>query len=192
VELLFVLLISAVLGFLATPSFGRLTEGAAVSKGQSALRMAIELARSEAIARASRAGVCRSPNANAPAPTCDDAAAGPIAARDWAAGWIVYAKGVGNAAPTFEAGDTLVRRQPSLATGSARGRVALWAPTAGALVFDWNGLRSAGPQGSFLIDWAPTGAVRPATALSPRARCLVLGATGRVDSVTPSSGACPA
>lgn len=191
VELLVVLAITAVLALIATPSFSRFTQGAAVSQGQAGLRASLELARSEAIARATRAGVCRSTNANTAAPVCDDAAAGGIAAQDWSSGWIVYAKAAGNAGAVFEAGDVLVRRQPTLAGVAGRGRVALWAPDVGPVVFDWNGLRRSGPQGSFLVDWGPTTTTRPAAARSARATCVLFGPTGRIDVSNPVAGACP-
>jgi prepilin-type N-terminal cleavage/methylation domain-containing protein len=191
VELLTVMLVMALLGMLALPSLSGFSAGASVSGSHSALRASIELARSEAITRALRVAVCRSGNANEAAANCSDAAQAGFAARDWAVGWIVYAKGAGNSADVFEAGDLLLQRTPTRQSRQQAARATLWAPADGAIVFDWNGLRTSGLTGTFLIDWGAQVAARPANARFDRAICLHVNVAGRVDSRSPVNGACP-
>jgi prepilin-type N-terminal cleavage/methylation domain-containing protein len=191
VELLTVMLVMSVLMLFALPSFSTFSAGASVSSAQSALRSSIELARSEAITRSSRVGICRSANANLNTPSCNDAAQDGYAARDWSVGWIVYAKGPGNPGATFEPGDVLLQRAPHRAMGPQVGRATIWAPGDGSIVFDWNGLRSAGLSGSFLVDWGSTASARPSASDSPRANCLLVNIAGRVDSSKPVGGVCP-
>lgn len=189
IELLVVMAISAILIAVALPSFQGFAQSSGIQSGRAALRGAIELARSEALARSARVALCRSTTANDATPACSTTDANGFGGNDWAAGWIVYAKAPANTAAIFETGDTVVRRQPALAAAGDARRLTVWAPANGALVFDWNGLRTAGLTGAFLIDWG-AGTTRPATATSPRALCLGVNVAGRLEATDPASGVC--
>lgn len=191
VELLTVVAIAAVLTAAAVPSFNRFLVSARVSEAESALRGAIELARSEAVVRSTRVGVCRSATANAAAPGCTAAAAGGYGGNDWAIGWLVYAKAPANAADAFEANDVVIRRQAALSDRPAGPRVMIWAPTGNPVVFGWNGVRAAGPVGSFALDFGPASSSAPATLVSGLASCVGVNVVGRVDVAKPAAGVCP-
>ncbi len=190
IELLTVIAVTAILAASAIPMFERIIADSRVVEAANTLRSALEFARSEATVRASRVGVCRSANANGPAPSCSGAAAGTFGAGDWAAGWMVYAKADANAGDDFEAGDVLIRRQGPLGTTTAGTRAMLWAPGPGTIVFNWNGVRIAGPVGAFAIDHGTPVAARPTPLLSERASCLAVNAAGRLGSARPVAGVC--
>jgi hypothetical protein len=136
-------------------------------------------------------GVCRSANANDLAPTCTAGMAGGFGAADWAAGWIMYAKTAPNVADQFEANDVLIRRQPALADGASGGsRVMIWAPAAAPIVFDWNGMRAAGPVGTFAIDFGPPLTAQPGSLQIDIARCLGVNVIGRLEARKSVSGVC--
>ena len=185
-----VIAIVAILAAIGMPSLEPMMASARISSAGSALRSGLELARSEAMTRGGRAGVCRSANSNAATPTCDDTASGSFGAGDWAAGWIVFVLAETNATDTFQAGDLLVRRQPPLAP-STEARAMVWAPAAGAFVYGWNGVRVAGPVGSFSIDHGAPVSARPSTLASHLASCLQVNVVGRLESRRSASGACP-
>jgi type IV fimbrial biogenesis protein FimT len=190
IESLIVIAIVAILAAIGVPSLEPMMAGARISAAGSALRSGLELARSEAMTRGGRAAACRSTDSNAAAPTCSDAAAGAFGAGDWAAGWIVYAKAAANVADTFEAGDQLVRRQPPLAA-AVEARAMVWAPAAGPVVYGWNGVRLAGPVGSFSIDHGAPVSSRPSPLASHQGSCVLLNVVGRVDQQRTVSGVCP-
>jgi len=190
VELLVVMAISAILAAAAIPSFNRFTTASRLSEASSALRGAIELARSEAIARAARVGVCRSVDPNAATPACSTVAAGAYPAGDWASGWIVYEKAPANAGDAFEAGDTVIRRQQPLAPGANGARAVIWAPANGALVYNWNGVRAAGPVGAFALDFGVASLSSRTALLSDQAVCLGVNVVGRVQQLKSVSGVC--
>lgn len=191
VELLTVIAIVAILAAAAVPSLQRFAAGSRINEAGSGLRSAIELARSEAIARAGRAAVCRSLNANDASPTCSAVAGSGFGAIDWASGWIVYAKAGANAGDTFEAGDVVVRRQAPFAAGSGAARVTIRSPGAAPLVFGWNGVRTAGPIGTFVVDYGPATESPAATLRADQGTCLALNVVGRIDVVRAVSGVCP-
>jgi len=191
IELLTVIAIVAILAGTAVPGMQRFAAASRVSDASSALRSALETARSEASTRALRVGVCRSPNANAVLPTCSGAAAGGFGGTDWSAGWIMYAKTAPNVADQFENGDVLIRRQPAFADGaSGAARVMIWSPAAEPMVFEWNGMRVAGPVGAFAIEFGPPTAAQPATLTSDVSRCLGVNVVGRLEARKPVSGLC--
>jgi type IV fimbrial biogenesis protein FimT len=191
VELLAVIAIVAILTAVAVPGLQNFAAGSRIAEAGSNLRGAIELARSEAIARAGRAAVCRSLNPNSATPACSVAAGDGFGAIDWASGWIVYAKTGNNAADMFEAGDAIVRRQAPFAPGDGVARATIRSPGAAPLVFGWNGVRAAGPIGTFSIDYGPSTPAPPATLRADRGTCLSLNVVGRIDAVRPVSGVCP-
>jgi type IV fimbrial biogenesis protein FimT len=189
IELLVVISITAILLAVAAPGFQAIRQASDISSGRAAVRSALELARSEALARATRVAVCRSANANDAAPTCSDSAASGFGAADWSIGWIVYAKAPANGGNDFQAGDIVIRRHAPITAGGSTLRLAIWAPATGPVVFNWNGLRTAGPSGAFLVDWGSSSG-RPHKASSSRASCVVLDVVGRVDVTAPVGGAC--
>lgn len=190
VELLVTLAVVALLAAIGVPSFRSLSEGSRIEQGVGTLRAALDLARSEALARGRVVGLCRSIDPNASDPRCSTAS-GAFGARDWAAGWLVFAKAPGNTAAVLEPGDALLSRQPPLAPGSSTSRVHLWAPTADAsLTYNWNGARQGGQLGSFAIDHGAAELSPSATLRSKRARCLHVNGVGRLDMSVPSGGGC--
>jgi prepilin-type N-terminal cleavage/methylation domain-containing protein len=190
VELLTVIAILAIVTATAIPSLQRFATGARIAEANGLLRASLERARSEAVTRSERVGVCRSANANDAAPACSTGVAGGFGANDWAAGWIVYAKQAPNAADTFEAGDTLIARQPAPVAGDAPTRVMIWAPGAGPLVYAWSGVRVAGPVGAFAVDHGAVLPVAPAALLSDQALCTGVNVVGRLQFAKPVSGSC--
>jgi prepilin-type N-terminal cleavage/methylation domain-containing protein len=191
IELLTVIAIVAILAGTAVPGLQRFSAGARLSEAGAALRGTLEIARSEAATRSVRVGVCRSANANELAPTCDAGMTAGFGGADWSAGWIMYAKTAPNVADQFEANDVLIRRQPALADGaSGANRVMIWAPAAAPIVFDWNGMRAAGPVGTFAIDYGPPVATQPGSLHMDIARCLGVNVVGRLEARKSVAGAC--
>ena len=194
IELLTVVAIVAILAASASGAFQRFIVGARITEGASTFRSALELARSEAAMRGVRVGVCRSANANDTGATCSQAAFGNFAANDWSAGWIVYAKGAPNGIPNtadgFEAGDTLLRRQAPLASAGTASRLMIWAPAAGVVVYNWNGMRVAGPVGMFSLDFGSVNGSSPVPLASDLARCMAINIAGRIDLTAPVNGGC--
>lgn len=190
VELLTVIAITAILAASALPGYTRLIAGGRIVEAGNSLRGTLELARSEATTRAVRVAVCRSANANAAAPTCSAGAEGAFGGADWAVGWILYAKADANAGDVFEAGDTLIRRQGPLSDGVGGVRIMVWSPGAGPVVFNWNGVRIAGPVGAFAIDYGAPLAAPAATLRSDQATCLGVNVAGRLTTAKPVAGAC--
>jgi type IV fimbrial biogenesis protein FimT len=190
IELLTVVAIVAILAASTSGAFQRFIVGARISEGSSTFRSALELARSEAATRGVRVGVCRSANANDIGPTCSQAALGNFAANDWSAGWIIYAKQGTNAADAFEAGDLVLRRQAALASADTASRLMIWAPAAGAVVYNWNGMRVAGPVGVFALDYGSVGGSSPVPLASDLARCMAINIAGRIDLTAPVNGGC--
>lgn len=190
VELLAVIAIAAILAATAVPSFNRFLIAARVSQAESSLRGAIEVARSEAVARSTRVGVCRSATSNDAVPACTQVATGGYGANDWAVGWLVYAKAPANAADGFEANDVVIRRQAALSPQAGGSRVMIWGPAATPLVFGWNGVRTAGPMGTFGVDFGPA-LTSPGPLASESASCMAVNVVGRIDVARPTGGVCP-
>lgn len=184
IELLTVVAIVAILAASTSGAFQRFIVGARITEGTSNFRSALELARSEAATRGVRVGVCRSTNANDAGATCN------LAGNDWSAGWIVYAKTGANAADTFEAGDLVLRRQAPLASAGTTSRLMIWAPAATAVVYNWNGMRVAGPVGNFAFDFGKVSEALPDPLVSDLARCMAINIAGRIDLTKPVSGKC--
>jgi Tfp pilus assembly protein FimT len=189
--MLTVVAIVAVLAASASGGFQPFIVAARVSEGASTFRSALEHARSEAALRGVRVGVCRSINANDNAASCSQAASGNVAGNDWSAGWIIYAKAPANASDTFEAGDIVIRRQASLSSAGLASRLMIWAPAAGAIVYNWNGMRVAGPAGTFVFDFGAAVDSLPTALSSKQAQCMAVNIAGRIDLRKPVSGSCP-
>lgn len=190
IEMLTVVAIVAILAASTSGAFQRFIVGARITEGASTFRSALELARSEAAMRGVRVGVCRSINANDVGATCSQAAIGNFAANDWSAGWIVYAKQGANAADVYEGGDLVLRRQAPLASAGTASRLMIWAPAAGAMVYNWNGMRVAGPVGLFAFDFGAVSGSSPVPLASDLGRCMAVNIAGRIDLTAPVSGRC--
>jgi type IV fimbrial biogenesis protein FimT len=86
VELLVVLAVGSILLAIAIPSYAFLVNTNRLAAATNALVSSLQLARSEAIKRATRVTVCKSSNAMAAQPSCNAAAA-------WQEGWIIFVDG---------------------------------------------------------------------------------------------------
>jgi type IV fimbrial biogenesis protein FimT len=86
VELLVVLAVGSILLAIAIPSYAFLVNTNRLAAATNALVSSLQLARSEAIKRATRVTVCKSSNAMTAQPSCNAAAA-------WQDGWIIFVDG---------------------------------------------------------------------------------------------------
>src|SRR4030066_971324 len=86
VELLVVLAVGAILLAIAIPSYAFLVNTNRLAAATNALFSYLQLARSEAIKRATRVTVCKSSNAMAAQPSGNAAAA-------WQGGWVIFVDG---------------------------------------------------------------------------------------------------
>ena len=118
VELLVVFALIALLSVIAFPSFNRLIDSTRVSTATGLLHNALLYTRTEAIKRNTNVTICRSENADSPAPSCAQGSA----LSGWGTGWIVYVDRDGNS--RYSAGDELLRTQGAL----------FWSPTEGAIL----------------------------------------------------------
>ena len=208
VEMLVVMVISAILIAAAVPSFQALIASTRASSASGTLVSSLEYARSEAIRRNQNVTVCRTADANAPENVlaCSDNVAGNFDGNDWSSGWIVFAKaGTGANFSAFEwdanpaLSDFLLMRQPTAASGGLT-RAALWSTLAGAqrVAYRGDGMPAGVVATRFFVDYAqvPTPAVAVRNplpiALTVAGRCLaVAGGTGRVRAYRPTLNTCP-
>jgi prepilin-type N-terminal cleavage/methylation domain-containing protein len=179
IEALVVLTISAILVALAIPSFQGIIRSSRISGASNSFMAAVDLARSEAIRRATTVTVCRSVNPEAVNADCSDAAANGYAANDWASGWITFAKAAGNAVnTTVEAGDEIVSRQAAF-PGAAGDRMIIesTAPNPQARSFNARGLTVGGGAigMTLFFDHRDIQVV----ARTERARCIAMNISGR-------------
>lgn len=86
VELLVVLAVGSILLAIAVPGYAYLVNVSRAAAVTNDLVTALQLARSEAIKRATRVTVCKTSDAMAAAPACDAGAA-------WEQGWVVFVDG---------------------------------------------------------------------------------------------------
>ncbi|MFN3564499.1 MAG: GspH/FimT family pseudopilin [Burkholderiaceae bacterium] len=100
IELMVVLAISAILFAVGVPMFSTFVDRNRVAAEVNELIAHLALARSEALARRGRVGMCASANPTAPGATC--------AAGAWATGWIVYVDN-GPTVGTRDAGEEIIR-----------------------------------------------------------------------------------
>jgi type IV fimbrial biogenesis protein FimT len=192
IEMLVVITISAILVAMAIPSFQGLVRSSRISSSANSFIAAIDLARSEAIRRATVVTVCRSTNPEAVNPNCSDAAANGYAADDWASGWIGFAKAAGNLVPnTVEAGDEILLRQAAF-PGAAQDRMIIESTAAAPQSRSYNsrGLTLLGGGAMTLFFDHRDIAVPNRT---ERARCVEMTATGRsrVARVDTVNNICP-
>jgi type IV fimbrial biogenesis protein FimT len=88
VELLIVMVISAILVALAAPSFSRLLKSNSMASGVNTFMSDMRYARSEAVRRGGAVVMCRSDSPEAANPVCNTGA-GP-GGNGWVSGWIVF------------------------------------------------------------------------------------------------------
>ena len=109
VELMVVLAILAILAGIAAPNFASMIKDGRLSAANADFMVALQLARSESVARVSPVSICRA-NAN-----FTDCAAG----GNWVQGWIIFTDANGDGA--FSAGDVILQAHEALAIASYRG-----------------------------------------------------------------------
>ncbi|WP_167772924.1 GspH/FimT family pseudopilin [Ramlibacter humi] len=107
IELMTVMAIIAVVATVGLPSFQRMIQGAAVSGAVNSFLSDMRYARSEAMRRGGRVVLCRSSNAEAASPTCDNSSA----PAGWATGWVVFVDLDGNG--VLDPADPILKIQPS-------------------------------------------------------------------------------
>ena len=88
-ELLVIVIVIGIVMAVGVPQISTFFEGNRMVSNTNALVAALNIARSEAIKRGNRVTVCKSSNADAGTPSCDNGA-------DWEDGWIVFEDTDGN------------------------------------------------------------------------------------------------
>lgn len=156
IEVLVVLTISAILIAIAVPSFEGTISRSRLRDAAQTLHASLQLARSEAIRRATPVTICRVTNPNAALPLCNNAAAGGVPAGDWGSGWVVFAEEApAGTVGVADAGDTVIQVQDPVGVGNAR-RAELIHPAAGGVItFSPVGLRTGGgaPELTFNVNY---------------------------------------
>jgi len=109
IELLVVLAVGAILLAIASPGYAFLVNSNRLAAVTNDFVTVLQLARSEAIKRATRVTVCKSSNPLAASPACHSAAS-------WQQGWLVFVDG--GISGAIDAGDTLLWVQGPLAAGA--------------------------------------------------------------------------
>jgi prepilin-type N-terminal cleavage/methylation domain-containing protein len=191
VEVLVVMTISAILLAAAVPAMQSLIYSNRVSSGANELLSSMQLARGEAVRRNGFVTICRSTNAETANPTCSDAAFGPYAAEDWAAGWIVFAKNpLNNNREIVQNGDEIVQQQAALPTSGQQRVIINSNLGAQNRSFDARGMmvRDGLIGATLIVDYRDPQVVIPTN----MARCVVLNISGRTRSARVVNNACPA
>ena len=197
IELLVVMTISAILIAAAVPSFQWMMARNRVADATNLLLSNLEAARMEATRRNNTVTLCRVQDANATPPVCSSAVVGVFDGNDWAAGWVMFEKSGGTNTAAWEAGDTLILRQQSVAAPTnARVTIHTTIPGGERFAYQPRGTGGTGLASSFAVDhWAPGApvAVRPvgSITLSGAARCLVMTAAIGSMTVRRPSPSCP-
>jgi type IV fimbrial biogenesis protein FimT len=107
VELMVAMLVLAIIVAFAAPSFDGLQRRISIDSNTTRFTSSLNLARSEAVTRASVVTMCRSENADEVDADCSNAG------DDWSGGWIVFQDLNGNAV-FEEAGDVNVLCEPNV------------------------------------------------------------------------------
>jgi type IV fimbrial biogenesis protein FimT len=190
IEVLVVLTISAILVAMAVPSFQAMIQNNRISSASNSFIATLDIARSEAIRRNWSVTVCRSTNANAPNPTCSNAAAGNYAANDWASGWIVFAVAPLNVPNgQVQANDEVILQQAAFQPGLQQRLIIESTAAAQFKTFDARGLALGGGAASVMfIDHRDI----QVAARTNMARCIDMHASGRAHVARVVNDACPA
>lgn len=191
VEVLVVMTISAILLAAAVPAMQSLIHSNRVSSGANELLSSMQLARGEAVRRNGIVTICRSTDAETANPSCSDAAFGPYAANDWAAGWIVFAKNpANNNWDVLQNGDEVIQQQAALPTSGQQRVVIDSSLAAQTRSFDARGMmvRTGLIGATLIVDYRDPQVVIPTN----MARCVVLNSAGRARAARVVNNACPA
>jgi type IV fimbrial biogenesis protein FimT len=168
-ELITVMLIAAVLGTIALPSFRYVTTSNRVSTEVNSLLGDMQYARSEAIKEGQPITICPSANPTAPAPSC-------TGATSWESGWIVFS----DPDNTQTVGPTTVvlRSQtpfPANDTFDANLGVA-------AVTFNREGFAYSGPIGNTSAQLGVVITLHDSTANAQWTRCLLVNGAAAANS----------
>jgi type IV fimbrial biogenesis protein FimT len=192
-ELLIVLAIAGILVAMSLPMLGSLIASSRISGATDLLFGSMQRARAEAILNHWVVVICRSVDPNADPPDCDGSPTAGYGSADWAAGWIVFAKGGANTHSTrFEPGDRVVARQLALGTGPGHGRAVVWSNASPQqFSFDPWGLMS-GTARTFRVDHADDARAEhyDGTPLAERMRCIPVNFVGRPRLVRRGQSGC--
>ena len=109
VELMVVVTILAILAGIAAPNFPSMIKDDRLSAANADFMVALQLAKSESVARVSPVSICR---ANADFTDCANSG-------NWAQGWIIFTDANGDGA--FSGGDVVLRAHEALASLTYRG-----------------------------------------------------------------------
>lgn len=171
IELLIVIAISGILAALAIPNYAPMVARNNVSAASADLLSALMTARAEALRRGAVVSVCRSGTANVAVPSCSGAAVNGFAANNWAAGWLVFAKGAANNdMANFENGDLAIVRQDQVPGAGANGVSLI---TDGSVSFAYRS------DGSRWIASQPFNVMASVPNQTSATRCLTVNALGR-------------
>ena len=196
IELMMVILVSAILAMIAIPSFQELLAKSRVNGSVNLLTTSFDLARSEALSKNRVTVLCRSGDPMAVAPTCIATGLGDFAADDWATGWIIYSKpanfDASIALPIFafdSSVDQLVRRiLPFANSGSAKRMTMIVNPNMAEIAFSPSGTRvnAAGAEPTFTVDFR----VKSDAISNVTAKCVSLNLLGRAAITNPATSSC--
>lgn len=194
IELMIVVLISAILAMIAIPSFQEFLAKSRVNGSVNLLTTSFDLARSEALSRNRVTVVCKSADPMAVVPVCIDSASGDFEIDDWAIGWIIYSKPAdfNSAASTaaslsFDSAlDQLVRRVSPFSSGTAAKRMTIILnPNLAAIAFTPAGIRlnAAAAEPIITVDFR----VKTDPIALTTAKCISLNLLGRSSVYIPAT-----
>jgi type IV fimbrial biogenesis protein FimT len=168
-ELLVVICITAILSMLAFPSFQRFLQSTRINTATSLLHATLLYARSESLKRNMNVIVCRSDNADSPAPSCAPGSH----SSGWGTGWIVYVDKDRNS--TFSAGDEVIRTQSALFKSAEQGSI-LPNPHRNSITY-----RATGQTFGSYLQFSVNQASQRNDAGINRYLCIAAGGRARVD-----------
>jgi len=168
IELMVSVAIVALMIGLAVPSYRYSINSSRISSDSDSLLSALQLARTEAIRRGLSVTVCGS---NATGSACSGS-------NNWKTGWLVFVDLNNNA--SYDAGDTLVRRQSALTSANA----VIADNNTSAVRFNREGIASGLANDPVTVTFSPP------TNSSTQKRCLVISMAGRMLIQRPAQGAC--
>lgn len=196
IELMMIILISAILAMIAIPSFQELLAKSRVNGSVNLLTTSFDLARSEALSKNRVTVMCRSSDPMALVPACLATSIGDFADDDWATGWIIYSKPADfdqtSALPILSfnsTNDQLVRRVlPFANSGSAKRMTMILNPNTAEIGFSPSGIRmnAAATEPLITVDFR----VKSDPISTVTAKCVSLNLLGRSAVSSPVSTSC--
>jgi type IV fimbrial biogenesis protein FimT len=168
IELMVSVAIVALMIGLAVPSYRYSINSSRVASDSDGLLSALQLARTEAIRRGLSVTVCSS---NATGSACSGS-------NNWKTGWLVFVDLNNNA--SYDAGDTLVRRQSALTSANA----VIADNNTSAVRFNREGIASGLANDPVTVSFSPP------TNSSTQKRCLAISMAGRMLIQRHAQGAC--